>query len=89
MLTFLGPLGPHVYPCASCSAPQEDLKPLLQVYHAQHPIFTFFAPHVAPCASCGAPQEDLKKIAPLWMNVSIAFKKDKDIDKAFGWVQEM
>lgn len=34
-------------------------------------------------------QESLKKIAPTWMNVSLAMKKDPDADKAFGWVLEM
>ncbi|KAJ4867666.1 hypothetical protein Rs2_50788 [Raphanus sativus] len=32
--------------------------------------------------------EDLKKIAPTWMNVSLAMKKDPEADKAFGWVLE-
>ncbi|RWR75509.1 hydroxyproline O-arabinosyltransferase 1 [Cinnamomum micranthum f. kanehirae] len=31
----------------------------------------------------------LKKIAPTWMNVSLAMKKDPEADKAFGWVLEM
>ncbi|KAI4318864.1 hypothetical protein MLD38_032523 [Melastoma candidum] len=35
------------------------------------------------------PKESLKKIAPTWMNVSLAMKKDPDVDKAFGWVLEM
>ncbi|XP_028757919.1 hydroxyproline O-arabinosyltransferase 1-like [Neltuma alba] len=34
-------------------------------------------------------KESLKKIAPTWMNVSIAMKKDPETDKAFGWVLEM
>ncbi|XP_018455992.2 hydroxyproline O-arabinosyltransferase 1 [Raphanus sativus] len=34
-------------------------------------------------------KEDLKKIAPTWMNVSLAMKKDPEADKAFGWVLEM
>lgn len=34
-------------------------------------------------------QESLKKIAPTWMNVSLAMKKDPQADKAFGWVLEM
>lgn len=34
-------------------------------------------------------QESLKKIAPTWMNVSLAMKKDPEVDKAFGWVLEM
>jgi hypothetical protein len=34
-------------------------------------------------------QESLKKIAPTWMNVSLAMKKDPETDKAFGWVLEM
>ncbi|WOG87762.1 hypothetical protein DCAR_0206993 [Daucus carota subsp. sativus] len=34
-------------------------------------------------------KEALKKIAPTWMNVSLAMKKDPDADKAFGWVLEM
>ncbi|KAK4388629.1 Hydroxyproline O-arabinosyltransferase 1 [Sesamum angolense] len=29
------------------------------------------------------------KIAPTWMNVSLAMKKDPEADKAFGWVLEM
>ncbi|KVH90270.1 hypothetical protein Ccrd_007739, partial [Cynara cardunculus var. scolymus] len=33
--------------------------------------------------------ESLKKIAPTWMNVSLAMKKDHEADKAFGWVLEM
>ncbi|RXH92123.1 hypothetical protein DVH24_021146 [Malus domestica] len=33
--------------------------------------------------------ESLKKIAPTWMNVSLAMKKDPETDKAFGWVLEM
>ncbi|XP_038711519.1 hydroxyproline O-arabinosyltransferase 1-like isoform X2 [Tripterygium wilfordii] len=35
------------------------------------------------------PKESLKKIAPTWMNVSLAMKKDPETDKAFGWVLEM
>ncbi|KAJ0961318.1 hypothetical protein J5N97_000724 [Dioscorea zingiberensis] len=31
----------------------------------------------------------LVKIAPTWMNVSLAMKKDPETDKAFGWVLEM
>ncbi|KAJ3695529.1 hypothetical protein LUZ60_000906 [Juncus effusus] len=31
----------------------------------------------------------LEKIAPTWMNVSLAMKKDPDADKSFGWVLEM
>ncbi|XP_010525938.1 PREDICTED: uncharacterized protein LOC104803643 [Tarenaya hassleriana] len=31
----------------------------------------------------------LKKIAPTWMNVSLAMKNDPETDKAFGWVLEM
>ncbi|KAF9613334.1 hypothetical protein IFM89_007063 [Coptis chinensis] len=31
----------------------------------------------------------LKMIAPTWMNVSLAMKKDPEADKAFGWVLEM
>jgi len=31
----------------------------------------------------------LARIAPTWMNISIAMKKDPDADKAFGWVLEM
>ncbi|KAL3497317.1 hypothetical protein ACH5RR_040049 [Cinchona calisaya] len=34
-------------------------------------------------------KEALKKIAPTWMNVSLAMKKDQETDKAFGWVLEM
>ncbi|XP_059641098.1 hydroxyproline O-arabinosyltransferase 1 [Cornus florida] len=34
-------------------------------------------------------KESLKKIAPTWMNVSLAMKKDPEADKAFGWVLEM
>ncbi|KAF5456779.1 hypothetical protein F2P56_026222 [Juglans regia] len=34
-------------------------------------------------------KESLKKIAPSWMNVSLAMKKDPETDKAFGWVLEM
>jgi len=29
------------------------------------------------------------KIAPTWMNVSLAMKNDPQTDKAFGWVLEM
>ncbi|TVU22621.1 hypothetical protein EJB05_32334 [Eragrostis curvula] len=31
----------------------------------------------------------LEKIAPIWMNVSIQMKEDKETDKTFGWVLEM
>ncbi|KFK27793.1 hypothetical protein AALP_AA8G430100 [Arabis alpina] len=31
----------------------------------------------------------LEKIAPTWMNISLAMKKDPEADKAFGWVLEM
>ncbi|XP_039120814.1 hydroxyproline O-arabinosyltransferase 1-like [Dioscorea cayenensis subsp. rotundata] len=31
----------------------------------------------------------LAKIAPTWMNISLAMKKDPETDKAFGWVLEM
>ncbi|GER35308.1 hypothetical protein STAS_11580 [Striga asiatica] len=34
-------------------------------------------------------KDSLKKIAPTWMNVSLAMKKDPEADKAFGWVLEM
>ncbi|GMN45488.1 hypothetical protein TIFTF001_014674 [Ficus carica] len=34
-------------------------------------------------------RESLKKIAPTWMNISLAMKKDPETDKAFGWVLEM
>ncbi|KAM7276577.1 hypothetical protein ACFE04_018443 [Oxalis oulophora] len=34
-------------------------------------------------------KESLKKIAPTWMNVSLAMKRDPETDKAFGWVLEM
>ncbi|KAG6772849.1 hypothetical protein POTOM_024275 [Populus tomentosa] len=34
-------------------------------------------------------KESLKKIAPTWMNISLAMKKDPETDKAFGWVLEM
>ncbi|XP_078443535.1 hydroxyproline O-arabinosyltransferase 1-like [Wolffia australiana] len=34
-------------------------------------------------------KESLKKIAPTWMNISLAMKNDKAADKAFGWVLEM
>ncbi|KAG6407985.1 hypothetical protein SASPL_130987 [Salvia splendens] len=34
-------------------------------------------------------KDALKKIAPTWMNVSLAMKKDPEVDKAFGWVLEM
>jgi hydroxyproline O-arabinosyltransferase len=35
------------------------------------------------------PQKSLEKIAPSWMNISLAMKKDPDADKSFGWVLEM
>ncbi|CAA0841970.1 Unknown protein [Striga hermonthica] len=34
-------------------------------------------------------KDALQKIAPTWMNVSLAMKKDAEADKAFGWVLEM
>ncbi|KAI9190942.1 hypothetical protein LWI28_001162 [Acer negundo] len=34
-------------------------------------------------------KDSLKKIAPTWMNISLAMKKDPETDKAFGWVLEM
>ncbi|KAL6523883.1 Hydroxyproline O-arabinosyltransferase 1 [Orobanche minor] len=34
-------------------------------------------------------KDALKKIAPTWMNLSLAMKKDPEADKAFGWVLEM
>ncbi|AQL01618.1 Hydroxyproline O-arabinosyltransferase 1-like [Zea mays] len=34
-------------------------------------------------------KESLGRIAPTWMNVSLAMKKDPDADKSFGWVLEM
>ncbi|KAL6606085.1 hypothetical protein ACP70R_041738 [Stipagrostis hirtigluma subsp. patula] len=34
-------------------------------------------------------KESLARIAPTWMNISIAMKKDPEADKAFGWVLEM
>ena len=33
--------------------------------------------------------DDLARIAPVWMNVSIALKNDPEADKAWGWVLEM
>lgn len=34
-------------------------------------------------------KEQLRRIAPTWMNVSLAMKDDKAADKEFGWVLEM
>ncbi|KAL7244374.1 hypothetical protein ACSBR1_016588 [Camellia fascicularis] len=34
-------------------------------------------------------KESLKKIAPTWMNVSLAMKRDPVADKEFGWVLEI
>ncbi|KAL8153040.1 hypothetical protein V2J09_010800 [Rumex salicifolius] len=34
-------------------------------------------------------KEALSKIAPSWMNISLAMKKDPETDKSFGWVLEM
>ncbi|GMJ07738.1 hydroxyproline O-arabinosylatransferase 1 [Hibiscus trionum] len=34
-------------------------------------------------------KDSLKKIAPTWMNVSLAMKKDPETDQAFDWVLEM
>ncbi|KAJ6794844.1 hydroxyproline O-arabinosyltransferase 1-like [Iris pallida] len=34
-------------------------------------------------------KRSLEKIAPTWMNVSLAMKKDPEADKTFGWVLEM
>ncbi|CAI9775496.1 unnamed protein product [Fraxinus pennsylvanica] len=34
-------------------------------------------------------KDALQKIAPTWMNISLAMKKDPQVDKAFGWVLEM
>uniref|UniRef100_R7WBE7 Hydroxyproline O-arabinosyltransferase-like domain-containing protein n=1 Tax=Aegilops tauschii TaxID=37682 RepID=R7WBE7_AEGTA len=34
-------------------------------------------------------KESLSRIAPTWMNISLAMKKDPEADKAFGWVLEM
>ncbi|XP_078157930.1 hydroxyproline O-arabinosyltransferase 1-like isoform X2 [Carex rostrata] len=34
-------------------------------------------------------KKSLEKIAPTWMNISLAMKKDPDADKSFGWVLEM
>ncbi|XP_047075425.1 hydroxyproline O-arabinosyltransferase 1-like [Lolium rigidum] len=34
-------------------------------------------------------KESLSRIAPTWMNMSLAMKKDPEADKAFGWVLEM
>ncbi|XP_076953017.1 hydroxyproline O-arabinosyltransferase 1-like [Bidens hawaiensis] len=34
-------------------------------------------------------KKSLKKIAPTWMNMSLAMKTDPEADKAFGWVLEM
>lgn len=34
-------------------------------------------------------KEFLRKIAPTWMNVSLAMKKDPETDKKLGWVLEM
>ncbi|RLN12406.1 hypothetical protein C2845_PM09G04690 [Panicum miliaceum] len=34
-------------------------------------------------------KESLARIAPTWMNISIAMKKDPDTDKIFGWILEM
>ncbi|KQK19320.1 hydroxyproline O-arabinosyltransferase 1 [Brachypodium distachyon] len=34
-------------------------------------------------------KESLSRIAPTWMNISIAMKKDPEADKSFGWVLEM
>ncbi|KAJ4792574.1 Hyp O-arabinosyltransferase-like protein [Rhynchospora pubera] len=34
-------------------------------------------------------KKSLGKIAPTWMNISLAMKKDTDADKSFGWVLEM
>uniref|UniRef100_A0A453QXY2 Hydroxyproline O-arabinosyltransferase-like domain-containing protein n=1 Tax=Aegilops tauschii subsp. strangulata TaxID=200361 RepID=A0A453QXY2_AEGTS len=50
-----------------------------------HEIPTF----VADPLPDGADQESLSRIAPTWMNISLAMKKDPEADKAFGWVLEM
>ncbi|GLJ10046.1 hypothetical protein SUGI_0120820 [Cryptomeria japonica] len=34
-------------------------------------------------------KESLEKIAPTWLNVSLAMKMDSEADQAFGWVLEM
>lgn len=34
-------------------------------------------------------KEQLKRIAPTWMEVSLAMKNDPEADKTFGWVLEM
>lgn len=33
--------------------------------------------------------DDLVKVAPLWMNISLAIFNDKEASKEWGWVQEM
>ena len=44
-------------------------------------------PHRPPCPF--TLQRQLARIAPVWHNVSVELKKDKEADKAFGWVLEM
>ncbi|EPS66914.1 hypothetical protein M569_07861, partial [Genlisea aurea] len=34
-------------------------------------------------------KDDLRKVAPTWMNVSLAMKRDPEADKEFGWVLDM
>ena len=31
----------------------------------------------------------LKKVTPLWYDLSVKLKADRDADRAFGWVLEM
>ena len=33
--------------------------------------------------------DDLVRVAPLWMNISLAIFNDKEAAKEWGWVQEM
>mmetsp|Transcript_23437 Transcript_23437/g.76276 ORF Transcript_23437/g.76276 Transcript_23437/m.76276 type:complete len:519 (+) Transcript_23437:33-1589(+) len=34
-------------------------------------------------------KEDLRRVAPIWANVTVRMKQDKEADKAWGWVLEM
>ena len=34
-------------------------------------------------------KEDLRRVAPVWHDVTLKIKQDKEADKAWGWVLEM
>lgn len=61
--------------------------PACQAYPKAHLYcINIFLPSIYTYPIC---KDALQTITPIWMNISLAMKKDPQVDKAFGWVLEM